>query len=206
MNVQNHSLGIRIKYYRKKNGLTQKQLGEAVGVVESAIRNYELGNRTPDIKILQNIALELGVDLYTLYSPYHFNPSASIHALFQMQELYGIEPTEIDGEIVLKVNKDGSELKPYLDFWYHALTSLTEDRISEQDYNDWMDAFPTFAGMDETGLPIWGKDVIKPKQLTEEEELEREYEIYIAVNTRAGKKELMNFEEYKEFRRTQANK
>lgn len=206
MNVQNHALGVRIKYYRQQNGLTQKQLGEAVGVVESAIRNYELGKRTPDIQTLQNIAMELGVDLYTLYSPYHFDPSASIHALFQMQEMYGIEPAEIDGEIVLKVNKGGSELKPYLEYWYSAFKSFTEDRISEQDYNDWMDAFPTFAGMDETGLPIWGKDVIKPKKLTPEEELEREYEIYIAANTWAGKKELMSFEEYKEFRHKEDNR
>lgn len=206
MNIQNHALGVRIKYYRQKNGLTQKQLGEAVGVVESAIRNYELGKRNPDIQTLQNIALELGVDFYTLYSPYHFDPSASIHALFQMQELYGLEPEEVNGEIVLKVNKKESELKPYLEYWYEAFNSFNEDKISEQNYNDWIDAFPTFAGIDESGLPVWGKDLFKSKELSEEEELKKAYEIYTAANTWAGKKELMNFEEYKEFRQKQANK
>ena len=45
--IPNHSLGVRIKYYRQEKGYTQKQLGEFVGVGESTIRNYELGNRVP---------------------------------------------------------------------------------------------------------------------------------------------------------------
>lgn len=205
MNVQNHSLGVRIKYYRQQNGLTQKQLGEAVGVVESAIRNYELGKRTPDIPTLQNIALELGVDFYTLYNPYHFDPSASIHALFQMQALYGLEPAEVDGEIILKISKKESELQSYLEYWYNALKSLKENRISEQDYNDWMDAFPTFSEADETGLPIWGKDVVKSKKPTEDD-FERDYKVYTVANSWAGRKDFMSFKEYKEFRLRSDNK
>ena len=38
------SVGERIRYYRKRAQLTQKQLAEACGITEPAIRNYELGN------------------------------------------------------------------------------------------------------------------------------------------------------------------
>ena len=42
------TMGERIRYYRQVAGLTQKALAEKCGITESAIRNYELGNRMPD--------------------------------------------------------------------------------------------------------------------------------------------------------------
>ena len=42
-----HSIGSKIRLYRKYRGLTQKELGDACGLNESTIRNYELGNRYP---------------------------------------------------------------------------------------------------------------------------------------------------------------
>ena len=37
----------RIKEYRKKRGLTQKELGKMIGVTDASIGNYELGNQNP---------------------------------------------------------------------------------------------------------------------------------------------------------------
>ena len=53
--IANQSLGVRIRYFRKKKGFTQKELGEAIGVNDSTIRNYELGNRTPDANTMAKI-------------------------------------------------------------------------------------------------------------------------------------------------------
>lgn len=39
--------GELIRKYRKMRGLTQSELAEKCGLTDSAIRNYELGNRTP---------------------------------------------------------------------------------------------------------------------------------------------------------------
>ena len=39
--------GELIRKYRKMRGLTQTELAEKCGLTDSAIRNYELGNRTP---------------------------------------------------------------------------------------------------------------------------------------------------------------
>lgn len=42
----------RIREVRKKHGLTMKQLGEKVGLSESAISQYENGKRQPDNQTL----------------------------------------------------------------------------------------------------------------------------------------------------------
>ncbi|CQR73349.1 HTH-type transcriptional regulator Xre [Sporomusa ovata DSM 2662] len=50
------TLGINIRRFRDKFGLTQSQLGEKIGVAESTISLYESGKREPDLATLQNIA------------------------------------------------------------------------------------------------------------------------------------------------------
>lgn len=59
------SFGERLKKLRKQRGLTQKQLAVAVGIGQTAIANYEQGNRRPDSQGLLAIAeaLEVSVDV-----------------------------------------------------------------------------------------------------------------------------------------------
>lgn len=45
-----------IRAFRKKKGLTLKQLGEKVGVAESTLSKYENGINEPDLKTLTLIA------------------------------------------------------------------------------------------------------------------------------------------------------
>ena len=56
------SVGERIRYYRKRAQMTQKQLAEACGITEPAIRNYELGNRIPGYDTLDDIAAALQIN------------------------------------------------------------------------------------------------------------------------------------------------
>ena len=53
----------RLKELRKEVGLTQKQLGEMVGVTKVSICCYENGTRTPTLDTLIDLANSLGVDL-----------------------------------------------------------------------------------------------------------------------------------------------
>lgn len=53
--------GKRIKDARNKSGLTQKQLGERLGVSESAVAQYESGQRVPKVDTLQRIADALNI-------------------------------------------------------------------------------------------------------------------------------------------------
>ena len=46
----------RIKSLRKAKKITQKQLGDVLGVAESTISMYESGNRQPDVDTMRKIA------------------------------------------------------------------------------------------------------------------------------------------------------
>ena len=48
--------GTRLKELRMQAGLTQKQLGERVGVTKSVISFYELRERTPSPEVLVKLA------------------------------------------------------------------------------------------------------------------------------------------------------
>lgn len=58
--------GEKIKQLRLSRGLTQRQLSEKSGVIETTIRKYELGTQNPKTENLQKIATALGVPVYTL--------------------------------------------------------------------------------------------------------------------------------------------
>lgn len=60
------SIGEEIKYYRRKKGLTQKQLGDLCQMADSAIRRYENGHGNPTGKTLKRIADALGVTVAEL--------------------------------------------------------------------------------------------------------------------------------------------
>ena len=55
------SINEKIKNARQAAGLTQKQLSEKTGLIETTIRKYEAGTQNPKIKNLQKIADALGL-------------------------------------------------------------------------------------------------------------------------------------------------
>lgn len=57
----------RLKQERIKNGLTQVELAQKVGVTARTIQNYEMGERTPsNLEIAQKIADALGTTIEDL--------------------------------------------------------------------------------------------------------------------------------------------
>lgn len=60
------NIGNRIKDLRELKGLTQKQLGEKIGVTAETIARYENSNRNPNIETLNKIAEALGVTINEL--------------------------------------------------------------------------------------------------------------------------------------------
>lgn len=55
------TVGERIAYFRKQNGLTQKELSEKIGVKRALIANYELGRAHVYDDALAGIAVALQV-------------------------------------------------------------------------------------------------------------------------------------------------
>jgi len=52
----------KLKTLRKRKGLSQKQLAEALGVDQSSISKYERGTRTPSVTSLILLVKTLGKD------------------------------------------------------------------------------------------------------------------------------------------------
>lgn len=52
-----------LRTWRTERGMTQQQLGAAVGLKPNTIACYELGYRTPNINIAQALARALGVQV-----------------------------------------------------------------------------------------------------------------------------------------------
>lgn len=66
-------VGKRIRDFRKSANLTQKQLGEKIGVSGAMIGQYETGVRNPKRETLERIADALGVHVFDFdVAAYHF--------------------------------------------------------------------------------------------------------------------------------------
>ena len=63
------TIGEKIRAARKERKMTQKQLSEKSGIIETTIRKYEAGSQNPKLNNLQKIATSLDVPLYDLVSP-----------------------------------------------------------------------------------------------------------------------------------------
>ena len=46
------NMGQKLKFLRKENGLTQKQIAERIGLAVSAVSSYESGARYPSYEVL----------------------------------------------------------------------------------------------------------------------------------------------------------
>lgn len=71
------TIGDRIKRARLNSNLTQKQLGDACGMADSAIRKYESGKVTPKFETIKKISVVLGVD------PYYIQTGIDFRAAFE---------------------------------------------------------------------------------------------------------------------------
>ena len=56
----------RIRYYRKKKGMEQKQLAQMLGITGNAVTNWENGRSRPDIQTLPRLCEILNISLYEL--------------------------------------------------------------------------------------------------------------------------------------------
>lgn len=59
----------KIKEFRDKRGLTQAELGQLLGMSQTAISLYETGDRKPDVEIAKNIAKVLHTTLDSIFVP-----------------------------------------------------------------------------------------------------------------------------------------
>ena len=107
--------GELIRKYRKMRGLTQSELAEKCSLTDSAIRNYELGNRTPGEDQVKGIASALHVAPESLSDVPVATAREALELIFRIDEEFGFKPKEIGGELVLAIDpssKKGAQARP----------------------------------------------------------------------------------------------
>jgi len=135
-------LGERLRKYRTMRGYSQKQLGVKAGLSEPAIRNYELGNRTPSEEQLHKVADALEVSYFALANPDIDSYHSIMHILFKLEDEINLRPVDNDGEIVLKI--DAEKINDYLREWIAIYQQLSDGNITAEDYEEWKIAFPQY--------------------------------------------------------------
>ena len=129
--------GELIRFYRKRKHLTQAGLGEAAGLSEPAIRNYELGNRTPDRGQLEKISKALGVTPDSLVRHEIASAKDALGVLFQLEDEFGLVPQE-DGSLRIDPNADNAQkLDVAIKAWVNARDELARGDMTEEDYKAW---------------------------------------------------------------------
>ena len=155
------TLGERIRFYRQQAGLTQKELAGLCEVSESAIRNYELGNRVPDFLTLHTIAEKLRVNYAAIAGEKVTDLEGALQALYKLEEIYGLYPFEVDGQIhfVFRDSVAVDKFKPDLDTVMGSPGVLLQYRVlgfmkacalhdagelTDEEYALWKSKFPAF--------------------------------------------------------------
>lgn len=131
------STGKKIKELRKLRRMTQAELGEASGVVESAIRNYEREVRMPSDEQLGKIADALDVPVTALEDYEIESAREALEALFKMEDTFGVKP-DPDGTIAIDCKAKGAKkLTQALKAWSRALDDVESGKMTEAEYELW---------------------------------------------------------------------
>lgn len=144
------AIGERIHFFRKQRGLKLKQLGQAVGFPESnadvRMAQYESGSRTPKAGITNRLAETLDVSPQALTVPDIDSYTGLMHTLFTLEDIYGLKVTELDGQIVLRVDvrqgKNAAELHRMLCSWREQAAKMEAGEITKENYDRWRYHYP----------------------------------------------------------------
>ena len=133
--------GKKIKLIRTFRGLTQKELGEACGIHEVAIRKYELGKNLPKSEQLRKIAEALNVNVNALAE---FDIEADgdvIPLLFAIDEVFDISLKDVDGEPGMFFNN--KNLVQFLKDWQAMKELLASGQQTTDNYDIWKTIRPS---------------------------------------------------------------
>ena len=142
----------RIHFFRTMRGMTQKYLGMALGFPEKSadvrLAQYENGSRTPKADVTDALAQVLDVSPKALDVPDIDSYTGLMHTLFTLEDRYGLEICESDGEVHLRVNvrknKDAAQLHEMLCTWRQAAAMLKAGEITQEEYDRWRYRYPEF--------------------------------------------------------------
>ena len=144
------AIGERIRFIRNLKGMTQKWLGTAVGFPEKTadirLAQYEAGSRSPKADLTSELAKVLEVSPEALAVPKIDNYTGIAHTLFVLEDIYGLRIGDVDGELVLKLNKNmGNTYLSMFDIfvaWNDANKKYVSGEMTKEEYDFWRYNYP----------------------------------------------------------------
>ena len=134
------SVGSRISFIRKIRGMTQQELGNAIGIEGVRARNiicrYERTARVPRSSILQDIADALDIDV-RLIKKYDFKDPMDIYYLMIWTE--EICPNFIFNKVngMLPQNSTQKVLTEKYTDWHRMRLKRNKNEITQEAFRDW---------------------------------------------------------------------
>lgn len=145
--------GERIRSIRNMRGMTQKELGVAVGFPERSadvrIAQYESGTRSPKEDMIARIADVLHVKPSAISNT---NSNAYINLmynLFDMENTFGIHIDQIDGELCLRLDRTHRDYVRIFDMmleWYEERKKGGTSFDAGNAYEEWKLNYPPVTG------------------------------------------------------------
>ena len=136
------SIGNRIQFFRKRAGLTQRELGLCAGLnplsADVRIAQYESGERTPRWELRERIAEALGVSSAALTVPNIENDRELMHLLFALEDRCHFTITERDPVFQIEIPYQGFvPLHFDLLAWREKQQQMLNGEITKEAYDDW---------------------------------------------------------------------
>ena len=144
------AIGKRIRFFRNRKGMTQKQLGEILGFLgktsDVRIAQYESESRTPKQDLVKEMAHLLDVSPRAITVPEIDSYIGLMHTLFALEDMYGLKIGEIDGEVCLRLDKSaGTTYTTMFDMfhaWQEQAARLEQGEITAEEYDQWRYKYP----------------------------------------------------------------
>lgn len=143
------AIGQRIKFFRNRKGMTQKQFGEILGFLgktsDVRMAQYESEARIPKQELVNVMAQLLEISPHALTVPDIDSYVGLMHTLFALEDMYGLKIGEIEGEVCLRLDKSNHSYLSMFDMlhaWQTQAACLENGEISREEYDTWRYRYP----------------------------------------------------------------
>ena len=128
--------GEKLRKIRHLRNMTQKEVASLSGLTPAAIRNYELGNRSPSKEQLDEIALSLNCNPSAITDYSNYNNYDIIQVILDLEPDFGFRPCT-QSEIP-KLKSSNESFNNFLKDWDEMRLKKYNFKISEEELFKWM--------------------------------------------------------------------
>ena len=142
------AIGQRIKFFRNRKGLTQKQFGEILGfkgrTSDVRLAQYEAEARIPKDDLIEKMAYFLDVDPKALTVPDIDTYDGIMQTFFALEDMYHFQIDTIDGQPCIRLDPTImiSSMRTNLLEWQREFQKLKNGEITKEEYDDWRYKYP----------------------------------------------------------------